>query len=142
VNKNLKVLADRMEMKLPKDLGNHQPFIDGLKAKTDADFDRTYIAASVMSHQKCIGMFEKFSAATKNADLKAFANSTLPGLRTHLKNAEALLQTLDGPKATAAKETTADRTIHAVASALEPTPLCVFNASSPPHREHRSLDRK
>ena len=103
VNKNLTALADRMEMKLPKDMGDHQPFIDGLKAKTDADFDRTYVAATVMSHQKCIGMFEKFSAATKNADLKTFASNTLPGLRTHLKNAEALLETLGGAKGTAAK---------------------------------------
>ena len=103
VNKNLKALADRMEMKLPKDLGDHQPFIDGLKAKTDADFDRTYIAATVMSHLKCIAMFEKFSVATKNSDLKAFADNTLPGLRTHLKNGEALLETLGGAKGTAAK---------------------------------------
>ena len=103
VNKNLKALADRMKMKLPKDIGNHQPFIDGLKAKTDADFDRTYVAATVVSHQKCIGMFEKFSAATKNADLKTFASNTLPGLRTHLKNAEVLLETLGGAKGAAAK---------------------------------------
>jgi putative membrane protein len=103
VNKNLQTLADRMTMKLPKDLGDHQPFIDGLKAKTDADFDRTYIAATVMSHHACIGMFEKFAASTKNADLKAFAENTLPGLRTHLKNAEVLLETLGGAKGTAVK---------------------------------------
>ncbi len=103
VNKNLKTLADRMKMKLPTDAGDHQPFLDGLKAKTDADFDRTYVAASVVSHQKCIAMFEKFSATTKNADLKAFADNTLPGLRTHLKNGEALLSTLGGANGTAAK---------------------------------------
>ncbi len=98
VNKNLATLADRMTMKLPKDLGEHQAFIDGLKAKTDADFDRTYVAATVASHKKCVSMFEDFSATTKNADLKAFADNTLPGLRTHLKNSEALLLTLGGDK--------------------------------------------
>ncbi len=98
VNKNLATLADRMTMKLPKDLGDHQAFIDGLKAKTDADFDRTYVAATVASHKKCVSMFEDFSANTKNADLKAFADNTLPGLRTHLKNSEALLLTLGGDK--------------------------------------------
>jgi len=98
VNKNLKSLADRMEMKLPTDAGNHQPFLDGLKAKEDADFDRTYVAATVVSHEKCVAMFEKFSEATKNADLKAFANNTLPGLRTHLKHSKALLETLGGAK--------------------------------------------
>lgn len=103
VNKNLKALADRMEMKLPKDIGDHQAFIDGLKAKTDADFDRTYVAATVLSHQKSVATFEKFSEATKNADLKAFADNTLPGLRTHLKHSETLLQTLGGDKANSAK---------------------------------------
>jgi putative membrane protein len=94
VNKNLTTLADRMKMKLPKDIGDHQAYIDGLKAKTDADFDRTYVAGTVASHEKCVAMFEKFSGATKNADLKAFADNTLPGLRTHLKNAKVLLATL------------------------------------------------
>ena len=103
VNKNLKALADRMEMKLPTDVGNHQPFIDGLKAKTDADFDRTYVAASVEGHQKCVAMFENFSKATKNADLKAFADNTLPGLRTHLKHAQTLLEALGGAKSASSK---------------------------------------
>jgi putative membrane protein len=103
VNKNLKTLADRMTMKLPKDIGDHQAFIDGLKAKTDADFDRTYVAATVLSHQKCVEMFEKFSGTTKNADLKAFADNTLPGLRMHLKNGQSLLGTLGGASGTASK---------------------------------------
>lgn len=98
VNKNLKVLADRMEMKMPKDLGDHQAFIDGLKAKTDADFDRTYVAATVASHKKCVVQFEEFARSTRNTDLKAFADTTLPGLRTHLKNSETLLVTLGGSK--------------------------------------------
>ena len=103
VNKNLATLADRMNMKLPKDFGDHQAFIDGLKAKEDADFDRTYVAATVASHKKCVAMFEAFAASTKNADLKAFANNTLPGLRTHLKHSETLLETLGGDKANSAK---------------------------------------
>ena len=91
------------KMKLPQDLGKHQAFIDGLKAKTDADFDRTYVAATVVSHEKCVAMFEKFAEATKNADLKAFANNTLPGLRTHLKHSKALLETLGGTKSASAQ---------------------------------------
>jgi putative membrane protein len=103
VNKNLKTLADRMNMKTPTDLGEHQAFIDGLKAKTDADFDRTYVAAAVTSHEKCVEMFEKFSGATKNADLKAFADNTLPGLRMHLKNGQSLLGTLGGASGMASR---------------------------------------
>ena len=103
VNKNLKTLADRMAMKLPTNVGDHQAFIDGLKLKTDSDFDRTYIAATVDSHRKCVAMFELFWGSTQNADLKAFAANTLPGLRTHLKNAETLLVALGGASGTAAK---------------------------------------
>ena len=97
VNKNLKTLADRMKMKLPNDFGDHQAYIDGLKAKAKAnaeDFDRTYVAESVAAHSRCVAMFEKFSSETKNADLKAFADNTLPGLRTHLKRATDLLAVL------------------------------------------------
>jgi len=94
VNKNLTSLADRMNMKLPTDLGDHQPYIDGLKekAKADApDFDQVYVAESVAAHARCVDMFEKFSGSTKNADLKTFADNTLPGLRTHLKRSRDLL---------------------------------------------------
>ncbi len=64
VNKNLKTLADRMNMKTPTDLGEHQAFIDGLKAKTDADFDRTYVAAAVTSHEKCVEMRRAVNSAS------------------------------------------------------------------------------
>ena len=98
VNKNLTALADRMKMEMPKDVGDHQAFLDGLKTKTDSDFDRTYVAATAINLQKCVTQFEGFSRTTKNADLKAFADNTLPGLRTHLKNSQALLETLGGTK--------------------------------------------
>jgi putative membrane protein len=97
VNKNLKTLADRMKMKLPTDYGDHQAFLDGLKVKAKEnapDFDRTYVAESVAAHERCVAMFEKFSGETKNADLKAFADNTLPGLRTHLKRGIDLLAVL------------------------------------------------
>ena len=96
VTKNLLTLADRMNMKMPIDIGDQQAFIDGLKAKKDDDFDRTYVAATVTSHEKCVAMFEKFARTTQNADLKAYADNTLPGLRAHLKNAQALLAALGG----------------------------------------------
>lgn len=101
VNKNLMTLVDRMKLKLSKDPGEHQPFLDGLKAKAkanDPDFDHTYVAAAVESHEKCVKMFETFSSTTKNADLKAFADNTLPGLKTHLKHSQDLLATLNGKK--------------------------------------------
>jgi len=101
VNKNLRTLTDRMNLKMPTDFGEHQPFIDGLEAKAKADapdFDRTYVAAAVEAHEKCVKMFETFSTTTKNADLKAFADNTLPGLRTHLKHSKDLLATLGGRK--------------------------------------------
>ena len=97
VNKNLTTLAARMKMKLPKDYGDHQPFIDGLKVKSQQnapDFNRIYVAESVAAHERCVAMFDKFSGETKNADLKAFADNTLPGLRTHLKRATDLLAVL------------------------------------------------
>lgn len=101
VNKNLLALTERMKLQMPKDYGEHQPFIDGLKAKAkanDPDFDRTYAAAAVEAHEKCVKMFETFAATTKNPDLKAFAENTLPGLKTHLRHSKDLLAALGGRK--------------------------------------------
>ena len=63
-------------------------------AASASDFDRAYIDGVVNEHRGTVKLYEEFSRSTKNADLKAFADNTLPGLRTHLKRAIDLLAVL------------------------------------------------
>ena len=43
----------------------------------------------VSGHKEAISEYEKEIKETKNSDIKAFASSTLPQLRTHLEHAIA-----------------------------------------------------
>jgi putative membrane protein len=67
------------------------------KAATDkfmsmqgAAFDRAYMDQMVTAHRAAVELFEKESKDGSNAELKAFATKTLPTIREHLKEAEAL----------------------------------------------------
>jgi len=130
VNKNIRALADRMAMKLPQDIGAHQSFIDGLKAKTDADFDRSYVAATVLSQQKCVERFEEFSNATKNADLKKFAENTLPGPRSAhgIEKQPGATRNPRWCQRLGRAVIHAPKSINAVAPRFNPAPLCVCSA--------------
>ena len=55
-----------------------------------AAFDRGFVDAQVKAHQEAIALFEKQANGGGDADLKAFAEKQLPGLRNHLKQAQDL----------------------------------------------------
>jgi putative membrane protein len=57
---------------------------------TGAAFDRGFIDAQVKAHQEAIALFEQQATGGSDADLKAFAQKQLPGLRNHLKQAQDL----------------------------------------------------
>ena len=57
---------------------------------TGAAFDRGFIEAQVKAHQEAIALFETQANGGGDAELKAFAQKQLPGLRNHLKRAQDL----------------------------------------------------
>lgn len=57
---------------------------------TGAAFDRGFIDAQVKAHQEAIALFEKQAKDGDDNDLQAFAEKHLPGLRSHLKQAQEL----------------------------------------------------
>ena len=57
---------------------------------TGAAFDRGFIEAQVKAHQEAITLFEQQAQNGADADIKAFAQKQLPGLRNHLKQAQDL----------------------------------------------------
>jgi putative membrane protein len=95
-NEELKSLASMKNITLPPAPGeDHMDHIKNLSEKSGKEFDKDYMKMMVDDHQDDIDKFEKCSKDAKDADLKAFAQKTLPVLRTHL---DAAKQIRDGLK--------------------------------------------
>jgi putative membrane protein len=87
----LKDLGRQKNVTLPSAIGDdHQKKIDDLNKKTGKDFDRAYIDAMVDGHQSAVSDFEKASKNTKDPDIKAWVDKTLPTLQMHLDSAKAI----------------------------------------------------
>jgi predicted outer membrane protein len=61
-----------------------------LESLSGADFDRAFASHMVAGHEKAIHFFANASANLQDADLKKFAEKTLPTLRDHLRMAQEL----------------------------------------------------
>jgi len=61
-----------------------------LAKKSGADFDKAFAKDQVEDHQKDIAEFEKEASSGSDPDVKNFASKTLPTLRAHLSDAQAL----------------------------------------------------
>ena len=80
-DQELKSLAQTKGVTLPPP-ADHKAEI--AKLEKDANFDQTYATMMVGEHKKAIALFERGSTS-KDADVRAFADKTLPALREHLK---------------------------------------------------------
>jgi putative membrane protein len=79
------------KMQLPTALdSSHQSKLDKLKSLNAADFTKQYNSDQVSAHKDAVNLFERYSQGGDNADLKAWAGSTLPTLQSHLKMAQDL----------------------------------------------------
>ncbi len=91
----LKNMARQKNVTLPETMSNdHQKKTDDLNKKTAKDFDKAYMKAMVDGHQSTVSDFEKASKNTKDADVKAWVDKTLPTLRMHLDSAKAIQKSL------------------------------------------------
>ena len=81
----LKALAKSKGISLPATLDHgEQQIKDDLSGKSGADFDKAYIKNMIGDHQKDIKDFQEAIGTLQDADLKAFAEKTLPILKMHL----------------------------------------------------------
>ncbi|WP_175717767.1 DUF4142 domain-containing protein [Burkholderia anthina] len=89
-NAKLDEIAARKGMK-PQVEQISDPDVEALRGKSGHDFDTAYVAAvGPAAHKKAIALFEGEARDGKDAQLRAFAQSTLPTLRHHLSMAQAL----------------------------------------------------
>ncbi|KWF22756.1 DUF4142 domain-containing protein [Burkholderia pseudomultivorans] len=75
----------------PQTVQVSDPDVEALRGKSDHDFDVAYVAAvGPEAHRKAVALFDGEARNGKDAELRAFARSTLPTLKHHLSMAQAL----------------------------------------------------
>lgn len=87
----LKDIADRNKGDFPAEvLPEHKAVKDQLQSLSGPQFDLEFCKAMVDGHQQAIDLFQKEASDGQNADLKSYAQTTLPTLRQHLDHAREL----------------------------------------------------
>ncbi|MGD1878787.1 MAG: DUF4142 domain-containing protein [Kiloniellaceae bacterium] len=87
----LKELASQKGIDLSGDLSAEgEQAKQRLSEMSGPDFDRAFIEQMVTDHERTIDLFEQEVEGGTDADLKAFAENTLPTLREHLDEAQRI----------------------------------------------------
>jgi putative membrane protein len=87
----LKTVAAKSGVALPATPSPEQKAVAEKLAKMQGpDFDKAYAKQMVSDHEEAVALFQKEASSGSDADLKAFAQKTLPTLQEHLKMAKAL----------------------------------------------------
>jgi putative membrane protein len=76
----------------------HSADLERLRALSGRDFDREYAAqAGVAAHQEAVALFTQTSRTAADAQLRSYAEQTLPHLREHLQQAQTLAKQVGVP---------------------------------------------
>jgi putative membrane protein len=88
----MKAMQSRLQgAQIPTELdAKHKGLLSKLQSASGASFENQFRSAQIDGHKDAIRMFESYAAKGDNADLKKFAQETLPTLKTHLQHAQAL----------------------------------------------------
>jgi putative membrane protein len=88
----LKGIAKTKNITLPDSVNadSKKAIADLSAKKAGADFDKAYVDKMVSDHKATVDMFESESKNSKDADLKAFADKTLPVIKGHLEHINAI----------------------------------------------------
>ncbi len=98
-NDRLKQIAASHGVSLPAHLDKKgQKELDKLGKLSGEDFDKTYMKDQVSDHKKVIDEFEKEAKSGKNADIRNFAENTLPTLKEHLQLAQSAQESVMSAK--------------------------------------------
>lgn len=85
----LKAIASKKGLTLATTLDNdHQKRLDEMTKMSGAKFDKEYSDYMTEDHEKDVRAFEKAAREANDPELRAWANKTLPTLRTHLATAQ------------------------------------------------------
>ena len=87
----LKPLAMKAHIDPPTALDDsHKKMLDMLDGLKGDDFAKQYHSDQDTGHKEAVSLFERYSKGGENAEIKAWAGTTLPHLQGHLKMAQDL----------------------------------------------------
>jgi putative membrane protein len=90
-NDQLMTLAQQKQITLPTEpMAKAQTEAKHLESMNGAAFDKAWTASMVKDHKKDIAKYTRESTHAKDADVRQYASSTLPTLKTHLQMAEQI----------------------------------------------------
>jgi len=88
-NAELRAIAAKKGLTIPGGPGPHAAMMKKLGSLQGAAFDSAYMRAMVDDHAKAVKEFE-MATKSPDAEIKAFAEKTLPTLREHLRLAQEI----------------------------------------------------
>ncbi|WP_083896947.1 DUF4142 domain-containing protein [Azospirillum sp. B506] len=87
----MKTMAQQKSITLPARLDSeHQQKLDKLRGLKGDQFDAAYLQGQMDAHQTAVTLFRQQAETGKDADLKRFAEQTLPTLEQHLRQVRDL----------------------------------------------------
>jgi len=90
-NKELMALAEQKGVTLSPALdAKHANAVAALQKDSGAAFDKEYIAGQVTGHEEMASLMQSQIQSGSDADLKAFAQKTLPIVQEHLRMAKQM----------------------------------------------------
>jgi putative membrane protein len=92
-NNELKAIAEAKGLKVPSAIaGPPAQHMAAVQAAEGDAFDKTYIQHQAKAHQDTIAMFQAEAQNGSDADLRAFAEKTLPTLNKHAEHVQAMMK--------------------------------------------------
>lgn len=96
---DLKALAQSKSVSIPASITeDSKDAYEKLNGETGNDFGKAYSGMMVEHHEDAIELFEKAATESNDPEIRTWATNMLPGLRTHLKHAEACKRDCDKMK--------------------------------------------
>jgi putative membrane protein len=90
-NEELEKIATGKSLKVPTaPEAEHKAKLEELSKKTGREFDKAYVQAQVSGHEKMQQLLEHEAKDGKDADLRTFAEKTLPTVAQHYQMAKQL----------------------------------------------------
>jgi len=87
----MKTMAREKSMTLPTKLDSeHQQKLDKLRGLKGGQFDSAYLQGQMDAHQTAVALFRQQAENGKDADLRRFAEQSLPTLEQHLRQVRDL----------------------------------------------------
>jgi putative membrane protein len=98
-NEELKDLAAKKNIVLPTTLGQDQQKVyDEVLAEKGPELDKKYVQAMIADHEEDIKEFEAAVTNSKDSDVRAFAQRTLPVLQMHLSMVQKMQPVVEAKK--------------------------------------------